>query len=105
MVLVLDQKFNWSIETLDVGNIFIGSTHVYEVVMSNRGFIDAIYSIGIPNTVFGKCFIFEPNESLISPNGYQAIRITFKCNKLGNFREVFEFNIDGKPEKYPFVIR
>ena len=73
--------------------------------MSNRGFIDAIYSITMPNTAFGKCFTFEPNESLISPNGFQAIRITFKSNKLGEFRETFEFTIDGNPEKCPFIIR
>ena len=73
--------------------------------MSNRGFIDAIYSIGIPNSGFGKCFMFEPSESLISPNGFQAIRITFKSNKLGNFRETFDFTIDGNPEKCPLVIR
>ena len=73
--------------------------------MSNRGFIDAIYSITIPSTGFGKCFSFEPNESLISPNGFQAIRITFKSNKLGAFKEIFEFTIDGNPEKYPLSIR
>lgn len=73
--------------------------------MHNRGFIDAIYSITVPNTAFGKFFQFEPNESLISPSGYQAIRITFKSNKLGSFKENFEFTIDGKPEKCPFIIR
>jgi hydrocephalus-inducing protein len=72
--------------------------------MSNRGFIDAIYSITIPNTSFGKCFIFEPNESLISPSGFQAIRITFKSNKLGSFKEIFEFAIDGNPVKSPLEI-
>jgi hydrocephalus-inducing protein len=98
-------KVQLSIENLDVGSIFIGSTHVYEVVMSNKGFIDAIYSVSIPNTQFGKCFTFEPNEGLISPGGYQAISIAFGSNKLGEFDETFEFTIDGKPEKYQLVIK
>lgn len=97
-------KVKLSIDTLDVGNIFIGSTHVYEVVMQNKSFIDAIYTVNIPNTTFGKCFNFEPNESLISPDGYQAIRITFSSAKLGYFKEIFEFTIDGKPDKVPLVI-
>lgn len=74
-------------------------------MLSNKGFIDAIYSINIPNTTFGKCFSFEPNEGLISPNGYQAINVTFSSGTLGNFNEVFEFTIDGKPDKYKFIVR
>jgi hydrocephalus-inducing protein len=99
-------KIQLSIEKLDVGSIFIGSTHVYEVVLANKGFIDAIYSVNIPsNTQFGKCFSFEPNEGLISPSGYQAISVMFKSDKLGDFNETFEFTIDGKSEKYSLVIQ
>ena len=75
------------------------------MVLANKGFIDAIYSVIVPNTQFGKFFSFEPNEGLISPNSFQAISITFGSNKLGDFNEVFEFSIDGKPEKCKLVIR
>ncbi|CAF0787663.1 unnamed protein product [Brachionus calyciflorus] len=97
-------KVQLSIEKLDIGSVFIGSTHVYEVVLSNKGFIDAIYNIIIPNTQFGKYFSFDPNEGLISPGGFQAITISFNCNKLGDFNETFDFSIDGKPEKYSMTI-
>lgn len=97
-------KVQLSIENLDVGNIFIGSTHVFEVVLANKGFIDAIFSVIIPNTTFGKFFSFEPNEGLISPNSYQAVSITFSSNKLGDFNEIFEFAVDGKLEKYKIII-
>ncbi len=73
--------------------------------MANKGFIDAIYSVAIPNTQFGKCFTFEPNEGLISPGGFQPISIVFSSSKLGEFDEAFEFTIDGKPEKYQLIIR
>ena len=36
-------KVEFSFEVLDMGNIFIGSRHVYEIVMANKGDIDAIY--------------------------------------------------------------
>jgi hydrocephalus-inducing protein len=97
-------KVQLSIENLEIGNVFIGSTHVFEVVLANKGFIDAIYSVNIPNTAFGKFFSFEPNEGLISPNSYQAVSISFGSNKLGDFSEVFEFAVDGKLEKYKMTI-
>lgn len=97
-------KVQLSIENLDVGSIFIGSTHVFEVVLANKGFIDAIFSVIIPNTQFGKFFSFEPNEGLISPNSYQAVCISFGSNKLGSFNEIFEFAVDGKLEKYKLNI-
>jgi hypothetical protein len=73
--------------------------------MSNKGFIDAIFSVNVPNTQFGKNFSFEPNEGLISPGGYQAISILFKSDKLGDFNEAFEFTVDGKSEKYKLAIQ
>lgn len=97
-------KVQLSIETLDVGKIFIGSIHVYEVILANKGFIDAIYSVTVPNTKFGKFFSFEPNEGLISPNSFQAVSISFGSNKLGDFNEIFEFTVDGKPDKCKLVI-
>ena len=36
-------KVEFSFEVLDMGNIFIGSRHVYEIIMANKGDIDAIY--------------------------------------------------------------
>lgn len=100
-------KVQLSIEILDVGSIFIGSTHVYEVVMSNKGYIDAIFTVNVSNTQFGKCFQFEPNEGLISPGGYQAINVIFNSSAagLGDFDETFEFAIDGNPDKYKLVIK
>ena len=92
-------KVQLSIENLDVGTFFIGLIHVYEVILANKGFIDAL-----PNTKFGKFFSFEPNEGLISPNSFQAMSISFGSNKVGDFNEVFEITIDGKPEKCKLAI-
>lgn len=90
---------------LDIGSIFVGSIHVYEVVVANKGYIDAIFNVIIPPTTFGKCFLFEPNEGLISPGGFQAVNITLTTSKLGDFEEIFEFAIDANPEKFKLIIK
>ena len=82
-----------------MGNIFIGSTHVYEIVMANKGDIDAIYTLQPSKTRFGKCFSFTPAESILMPAAHQAIQVKFSSETLGNFEEEFEFQVDGAPEK------
>lgn len=91
-------KVHFSLETLDMGNIFIGSKHYYEIIMANKGDIDAIYSV-IPNqSVFGPCFSFNPAEGIVMPGGHQAIQVAFKSPYLGDFEEEFCFQVDGQPE-------
>lgn len=36
-------KVDFSFDYLNMGNIFIGSNHSYEIVIANKGDIDAIY--------------------------------------------------------------
>lgn len=88
-----------SIDRLDMGNIFIHSSHVYEIVMANKGDIDAIYSLQPAHTPLGRCFTFNPAESIIMPGAHQAINVHFSCPVLGAFEEDFYFLIDGQPEK------
>jgi hydrocephalus-inducing protein len=91
-------RTQFSFDTLDMGNIFINSTHNYEVVLANKGDIDAIYSVVPSKSVFGPMFAFNPAEGIVMPDGHQAIQITFTSPVLGQFEEVFEFQIDGSPE-------
>ncbi|XP_064641495.1 hydrocephalus-inducing protein-like isoform X2 [Lineus longissimus] len=88
----------FSFDELDMGNIFINSTHNYEVVLANKGDIDAIYTVMPSKTVFGPMFTFNPAEGIVMPDGHQAIQMTFKSPVLGEFEEEFEFQIDGSPE-------
>ena len=43
-----------SFDKIDLGNVFIESEHSYEVVLANRGDIDAIFSVLSPGTPFAK---------------------------------------------------
>ena len=92
-------KVQFSFDHMDMGNIFINSTHTYEVVLANKGDIDAIFSLLPLSSVFGPKFQFNPPEGIVMPDGHQAIQVTFKSPILGDFEEEFLFQIDGSPEK------
>ena len=103
-------KVQYSFDSLDVGHVFVGSTHSYEIVLTNRGDIDAIYAIKSSLSPFGRCFTFNPAEGIITANNdssYQAIEITFSppLGLLGPFEEEFETVIDGVHQTKKFYIR
>lgn len=89
----------FSFDKLDLGNIFIGSKHTYEIILANHGDIDAIYSVLPKRSIFGPCFQFDPSEGIVMPGGHQAIAIHFSSPYLGDFEEEFSFQIDGQPEQ------
>ncbi|XP_071173399.1 hydrocephalus-inducing protein homolog isoform X10 [Mytilus edulis] len=89
----------FSFDTLDLGNIFIGSKHTYEIILANHGDIDAIYSVLPKHTIFGPCFTFDPSEGIVMPGGHQAIAINFTSPYLGDFEETFSFQVDGQPDQ------
>ncbi|CAF0804649.1 unnamed protein product [Didymodactylos carnosus] len=91
-----------SFETLEIGCVFVGSTHMYEVILANKGYIDAHYNIDIIETKFGRCFQFEPSEGVIPVDNYQAIQIIFESDQLGEFKEIIPFQINGNPK--PLII-
>ena len=68
-------KVQLSFDDLDMGNIFVRSSHTYEVIVYNRGDIDALFSIGTNKNVFGPCFTFNPSEGIVMPDAHQAIQV------------------------------
>ncbi|CAH8595198.1 unnamed protein product [Heterobilharzia americana] len=122
----LGPRIKFSFKNLNMGKLFIGSKHKYELVLSNSGLIDTMFSIQSIHNVshydneifkvsrddnnysmgkFSKYFQFTPDEGLICPGGYQVIQIDFKCdNLLGEFSEIFKFVFDGSstPEDITF---
>eukprot|EP00116_Pleurobrachia_bachei_P004133 sb/3464395/ len=88
-------KANFSCDSIDIGNIFIGSKHSYEVLLENRGEIPIDFSLISPDTVFGKLFSFFPDSGHIPVGDLQLIKIVFQSNILGTFSEEFKFKIEG----------
>ncbi|CAF1106189.1 unnamed protein product [Rotaria sordida] len=97
-------KLEASFQTLDIGCVYVGSTHLYEVVLANKGFIEAHYHIRNTNSIFGSCFQFDPSSGIISIDNYQAIQITFHSEQLGQFNEIFNVEIDGNPHPLPIIV-
>ncbi|NWR81583.1 HYDIN protein, partial [Centropus unirufus] len=75
-----------SFEELDVGNVFIGTSHKYEVILLNKGAIDAPFKLLSPPSALG-IFTLFPQEGIISPGGLQVIKISFNAAKLGKFKK------------------
>ncbi|XP_042303502.1 hydrocephalus-inducing protein homolog [Sceloporus undulatus] len=98
-------KLLFNFNQLNVGNIFVGSSHSYEAVLSNEGAIDALFNLTWPATALGSCFAFQPSEGIIEPGSHQAVRITFSSTVLGQFCEEFKFNVNGAPEPVGLVIK
>uniref|UniRef100_A0A7M4E0J9 HYDIN axonemal central pair apparatus protein n=1 Tax=Crocodylus porosus TaxID=8502 RepID=A0A7M4E0J9_CROPO len=97
-------KLIFSFDQLDIGKIFIGSTHSYEAILSNKGAIDALFNLIPASTALGSCFTFDPKEGIILPGGLQTIQISFSSTILGEFVEEFRFNINGSPKSVNLTI-
>ncbi|XP_078527074.1 hydrocephalus-inducing protein homolog isoform X2 [Lissotriton helveticus] len=95
-------RFNF--DQLDIGKVFVNSLHSYEVILTNKGSIDAIFTLLPPSTALGSSFTFDPNEGIVLPGGHQAIQISFSTSILGEFNEEFKFEIDGSPVSISFTI-
>ncbi|XP_068693384.1 hydrocephalus-inducing protein homolog [Montipora foliosa] len=92
-------KVHFSLGTLDIGNVFINSKHSYEVILCNKGDIDAVFKLIPPSSQFGPQFAFLPAQGIVIPGGYQAIQISFCSPILGDFNEVFYFAVEGSPDE------
>ncbi|XP_005530185.1 PREDICTED: hydrocephalus-inducing protein homolog, partial [Pseudopodoces humilis] len=87
----------FSSHILRLGNLFINTSHVYEVKLINQGVLDAPF-VYIPSTTnVGCCFKFTPEKGVIEPGGIQTIQISFSATILGVFEEQFQFSVAESP--------
>ncbi|KAL2094102.1 hypothetical protein ACEWY4_011414 [Coilia grayii] len=90
-------KLQFNFDLLDMGNIFIGSKHSYEVLLSNKGLIAASYQLLEPSSAQGRCFSVSPRAGRIPPGECHTLEVTFTSSTLGVFSEDFHFAIEGNP--------
>ncbi|XP_053355859.1 hydrocephalus-inducing protein-like [Clarias gariepinus] len=98
-------KLQFNVDLVDIGNIFVGSKHSYEVLVSNKGLIDAPYSLMPPTTGMGLCFSFSPPEGLVPPGACHVLEVHFSSDKLGTFSEEFCFTVLGNPQPLILTFR
>ncbi|KAG7333195.1 hypothetical protein KOW79_003330 [Hemibagrus wyckioides] len=98
-------KLQFNFDLLDIGNIFVGSKHSYEVLVSNKGLIDAPYRLMSPTTAMGLCFSFSPPEGMVPPGACHVLEVRFSSDKLGTFSEEFYFTVLGNPQPLILTFR
>uniref|UniRef100_UPI003AADF4DB hydrocephalus-inducing protein homolog n=1 Tax=Centroberyx gerrardi TaxID=166262 RepID=UPI003AADF4DB len=96
-------QFNYNL--MDMQNVFIGDKNCYEVLVSNRGLIDAPFRLSSPNSTFGRCFSFIPEEGVVPPGACQVLEVTFHSCILGTFSEDLLLNVTGQPEPLTLTFR
>ncbi|KAI9141433.1 hypothetical protein BKA69DRAFT_1166800 [Paraphysoderma sedebokerense] len=90
-------KAKLSYDMLNMDDIFVKSSHVYEVILENIGHIDAEYHVTTLSTLFGSKFGFSPDRGILAGGQKEVIQITFQSDILGDFYEEFIWNIKGAP--------
>ncbi|RKP17543.1 hypothetical protein ROZALSC1DRAFT_24102, partial [Rozella allomycis CSF55] len=98
-------KAKFDFDVLDVEVVFINSSHIYELLLQNKGGIDVHYSFVKSNTAFGSCFRFEPVEGVVDFAKSLPIKVYFEPDKLGQFLEDFYLQMRGSDETVKLTIR
>ena len=91
-------QLQFSYKNLSMGRIFVGSSHIYEVVLSNVGDIEAPFKLEAPGTLMGSCFDISPATGTVQPGGHQAIRLAFRSVHLGQISEDLSLLVTGAPD-------
>ena len=88
-----------SFDSLDLGDIFINSIHQYEVVLENRGSIEAKFGFQRQDTLFGGKFKFSPSSGSIAAGSTQPIEISFCSDIIGIVSETFRIHVQGSRDE------
>ncbi|KAJ8272065.1 hypothetical protein COCON_G00109240 [Conger conger] len=96
-------KLQFNFQLLDMGNIFINSSHTYEVLLSNKGLTDAPFRLVPPNSALGRCFSFSPSEGAVPPGACHSMEVSFCCRTLAVFTEEFLFSVEGNPQPVSLI--
>ncbi|KAF7656193.1 hypothetical protein LDENG_00045060 [Lucifuga dentata] len=76
-----------------------------QVLVSNKGLIDAPFRMSAPNTTFGHCFSFSPEEGVIPSGACQVVEVTFHSCILGTFSEDLLLSVTGQPHPLTLTFR
>ncbi|KAJ3270503.1 hypothetical protein HDV01_007759 [Terramyces sp. JEL0728] len=88
-------KVKFSYTKFNVGEIFINTSHNYEILLENHGNISTKFSLQESNSIFGPKFKFTPSAGTIRVGEQILINVEFYPDILGGFREDFLWEIDG----------
>ncbi|XP_022605572.1 hydrocephalus-inducing protein homolog [Seriola dumerili] len=90
---------------MDMKNVFIGDKNCYELLVSNKGLIDSPFKLSSPDTTFGRCFSFSPEEGVVPSGACQIVEVTFHSRNLGTFSEDLLLAVTGQPKPLTLTFR
>jgi hydrocephalus-inducing protein len=88
-------RLAFAYDVVDVGDVSVTSVHRYELLLSNRGEIEAEWHLTPPPTPFGSRFLFDPPTGVIRVGESVPISAYFTSEAVGAFSEVFELAMTG----------
>ncbi|KAI3371721.1 hypothetical protein L3Q82_024292, partial [Scortum barcoo] len=98
-------KVQLNYNLMNIKDVFIGDKNIYEVLVSNRGLIDAPFRLSCPDTTFGRCFSISPHEGVVPPGACQVVEVTFHSHILGVFSEDLQLIVTGQPQPLTLTFR
>ncbi|XP_029009061.1 hydrocephalus-inducing protein homolog isoform X2 [Betta splendens] len=98
-------KLKLKYNLMDMKNVFIGDKYSFEVPVSNLGLIDASFRLSSPDTTFGGCFSFSPEEGVVPSGACQTVEVTFHSRILGTFSEDLLLTVTGQPQPLTLTFR
>ncbi|XP_065674972.1 hydrocephalus-inducing protein homolog isoform X4 [Hydra vulgaris] len=92
-------KIEFSYDVLDIQNVFINSCHMYELIVTNKGHIDAPFSYLPGDKLRTNQFEFSPEVGVVKVGECQTIQIKLYSINLGEFMEHFSWLVGSSNEK------
>ncbi|XP_061578790.1 hydrocephalus-inducing protein homolog [Cololabis saira] len=101
----LGPNLQLSYEQMDITNVLIGEKVHFEVQISNKGLIDGHFRCPSPETTFGQCFSFNPEEGVVPVGACQTVKVTFASRISGHFCEDLPLAVTGQPQPLTLTLR
>ncbi|KAM9854716.1 hydrocephalus-inducing protein homolog [Aulostomus maculatus] len=101
----LGPQLQLSYSCMNMEKVFIRDKDQYEVLLSNKGPIDAPFRLSSPNTTFGGCFSFSPEEGVVPSGACQIVTVIFHSCILGTFSEDLLLHVTGQPQPLTLTFR
>jgi hypothetical protein len=86
-----------SYDVLDIGDVFLGSTHKYEMTIYNKGDISCDWHLIEPELPVSG-FSFSPKAGSLEVNQQAKFTVDVSSTVLGEFSENFQFALRGSNE-------
>ncbi|KAJ3596857.1 hypothetical protein NHX12_003257 [Muraenolepis orangiensis] len=96
-------RFNYSV--IDIKDVVVRDKDCYEVLVSNKGLIEAPFKLCYPDTTFGSCFSVSPEEGVLLPGDSQLLQVSFSSCTLGAFCEDLLLRVMGEPQPLTLTFR